>query len=124
MCSQQDIPFGLPPRWRAWLLLGVLAWALGQALALAHRVGHGAGHGGGLHAAHLVPSLHQVGGEHHPDDAQCRLVDQVGLGEAASSGCAVVADPAPAGRVVPGPGCRPAPLLCRLGYEARAPPRG
>jgi hypothetical protein len=98
------------------LTLLALAWCLAQALALEHRVAHAPG------MAAQVPSL--VAGEHEEDDAQCRLVDQAGLGDTLPPAAPALASfwvgfvpswaaPAPA-----------AAAGSRHGYEARAPPLG
>jgi hypothetical protein len=115
MRSQQDRSCRVSARRLAAWLLVVLAWGLGQALALGHRVEPGAA------AAH---GLHAVGGEHHDGEAQCRLVDQTGLGEALATALLLPLRRVAPEREVARGGCRPPPAEQRHAYEARAPPHG
>ncbi len=152
MHSQQATRRGGPASRRAWLLLWVAAWALAQALALGHRLGHAPhagglpawglaapgsadhghdhGHGhshGQADTAHEGPGAWALvaalaGGEHDNGEPQCRIVDQLGLGEALPhaalpTACVPTGAPSPAAAGLP---------VCRAvghqPYDARAPP--
>lgn len=98
------------------MLVCLLAWMLVQALALQHRVAHGAS--GAPH------EVHALGGEHHDDDAQCRLIDQAGWGDVAPGLVAApAAAPADTAKVAGGVAQSAPRAPCRR-YQARAPPPG
>ncbi len=99
----------LPCLWLVGLLL------LSQALGLAHRIEHaGPAHEGEAHAA-LLP-------DHEAGSAECRLVDQLGLGDGLCSPLPALDLPpmrplwrAPAAAA-------PVARLAPAAYQARAPP--
>jgi hypothetical protein len=109
-------PLPASPWCKALLLAAALL--LAQALGLSHRVAHaGLWHGAVAHAAENDASP-----GHSEGSAECRLVDQLGLGDAAPLAVCATALPSPATAPLASRAQRKPRPAHTLAYSARAPP--
>ena len=109
-----------PPRWFGLLLL--LALLQAQTLGLLHRTAHAPSlHGQALAALEGEPRADADGYGHAPQSDDCRLYDQLALGELLPGAVAVLVAP-PAQASAGPPAAAPPATAAGPAYRARAPP--